>query len=76
LFLSVSSVSGAPFILYRRWLKYEEKVEVGGRWSKPHVSTASLHALLEIRRAMTELSCTVELDVTSASGSLADVSGQ
>uniref|UniRef100_A0A8C7TTE2 Anion exchange protein n=1 Tax=Oncorhynchus mykiss TaxID=8022 RepID=A0A8C7TTE2_ONCMY len=33
-----------------RWVKFEEKVEEGGeRWSKPHVSTLSLHSLFELR---------------------------
>uniref|UniRef100_A0A3P9J5L7 Anion exchange protein n=1 Tax=Oryzias latipes TaxID=8090 RepID=A0A3P9J5L7_ORYLA len=32
------------------WVKFEEKVEEGGeRWSKPHVSTLSLHSLFELR---------------------------
>src|SRR5579883_2488450 len=31
-----------------RWLKFEEDVEHGGRWSKPHVATLSLHSLLEL----------------------------
>lgn len=32
-----------------RWLKFEEDVENGGRWSKPHVATLSLHSLFELR---------------------------
>lgn len=32
-----------------RWIKFEEDVENGGRWSKPHVATLSLHSLLELR---------------------------
>lgn len=32
-----------------RWVKFEENVETGGRWSKPHVATLSLHSLLELR---------------------------
>lgn len=33
-----------------RWIKFEEKVEDGGeRWSKPHVTTLSLHSLFELR---------------------------
>lgn len=32
-----------------RWVKFEEDVEFGGRWSKPHVATLSLHSLLELR---------------------------
>ena len=36
-----------------RWIKYEENVEEGGgRWSKPHVSTVSLHSLLELRNCL------------------------
>nr|XP_033783124.1 electrogenic sodium bicarbonate cotransporter 1-like isoform X2 [Geotrypetes seraphini] len=34
-------------------MKFEEKVEDGGeRWSKPHVSTLSLHSLFELRTCM------------------------
>ncbi|XP_063066052.1 electrogenic sodium bicarbonate cotransporter 4 isoform X2 [Engraulis encrasicolus] len=36
-----------------RWVKFEEKVEKGGeRWSKPHVSTLSLHSLFELRTCL------------------------
>ena len=37
-----------------RWLKYEEKVEPGGRWSRPHMAAASLHALEHVRHALAE----------------------
>jgi hypothetical protein len=36
-----------------RWLKFEEDVENGGRWSKPHVATLSLHSLFELRSCLT-----------------------
>lgn len=40
------------FVAYR-WVKFEEKVEEGGeRWSKPHVSTLSLHSLFELRTCL------------------------
>ncbi|XP_073429801.1 anion exchange protein 4 isoform X3 [Dendrobates tinctorius] len=33
-----------------RWIRFEEKTEDGGeRWSKPHVTTLSLHSLFELR---------------------------
>ncbi|MBN3292657.1 B3A4 protein, partial [Polypterus senegalus] len=33
-----------------RWIKFEEKVEDGGeRWSRPHVTTFSLHSVFEFR---------------------------
>uniref|UniRef100_A0A3B4AYG2 Uncharacterized protein n=1 Tax=Periophthalmus magnuspinnatus TaxID=409849 RepID=A0A3B4AYG2_9GOBI len=36
-----------------RWVKFEEKVEEGGeRWSKPHVSTLTLHSLFELRTCL------------------------
>ncbi|CAF3368958.1 unnamed protein product [Rotaria sp. Silwood1] len=35
-----------------RWVKFEEDVESGGRWSKPHVATLSLHSLLELRNCI------------------------
>ncbi|KAF6726177.1 Electrogenic sodium bicarbonate cotransporter 4 [Oryzias melastigma] len=35
------------------WVKFEEKVEEGGeRWSKPHVSTLTLHSLFELRTCL------------------------
>lgn len=33
-------------------MKFEEEVESGGRWSKPHVATLSLHSLLELRNCI------------------------
>lgn len=34
-------------------MRFEEKVEEGGeRWSKPHVSTLSLHSLFELRTCL------------------------
>nr|DBA30752.1 TPA: hypothetical protein GDO54_006700 [Pyxicephalus adspersus] len=33
-----------------RWVRFEEKIEDGGeRWSKPHVTTLTLHSLFELR---------------------------
>ncbi|KAG8579256.1 hypothetical protein GDO81_010776 [Engystomops pustulosus] len=33
-----------------RWIKFEEKTEDGGeRWSRPHVTTLTLHSLFELR---------------------------
>jgi len=46
-----------------RWLKYEETVEVGDRWSKPHVSTTSMHGLLELKRALMDGTCFVGLGI-------------
>ena len=46
-----------------RWLKYEEKVDAGDRWSKPHVATTSLHAIFEIRNAIADNTAVVELDM-------------
>lgn len=47
--LSLLSAGSAAF----RWVKFEEKVEEGGeRWSKPHVSTLSLHSLFELRTCL------------------------
>ncbi|CAM4906352.1 unnamed protein product [Rotaria socialis] len=44
-----------------RWIKFEEDVETGGRWSKPHVASLSLHSLLELRNCI--LSGCVILDM-------------
>ncbi|CAL1539654.1 unnamed protein product [Lymnaea stagnalis] len=40
---------------WARWVKYEEKVEAGGkRWSKPHVASLNMHYLIELRKQMLE----------------------
>ncbi|XP_030624001.1 electrogenic sodium bicarbonate cotransporter 4 [Chanos chanos] len=46
-----------------RWVKFEEKVEEGGeRWSKPHVSTLSLHSLFELRTCLQAGSILLDLE--------------
>uniref|UniRef100_A0A8C9WQ64 Anion exchange protein n=1 Tax=Scleropages formosus TaxID=113540 RepID=A0A8C9WQ64_SCLFO len=46
-----------------RWVKFEEKVEEGGeRWSKPHVSTLSLHSLFELRTCLQAGTVLLDLD--------------
>ncbi|KAL2092456.1 hypothetical protein ACEWY4_012254 [Coilia grayii] len=46
-----------------RWVKFEEKVEEGGeRWSKPHVSTLSLHSLFELRTCLQTGSVLLDLE--------------
>uniref|UniRef100_A0A673TD48 Anion exchange protein n=1 Tax=Suricata suricatta TaxID=37032 RepID=A0A673TD48_SURSU len=46
-----------------RWIKFEEKVEKGGeRWSKPHVSTLSLHSLFELRTCLQTGTVLLDLD--------------
>ncbi|KAM8865989.1 electrogenic sodium bicarbonate cotransporter 4 isoform 2-T2 [Synchiropus picturatus] len=46
-----------------RWVKFEEKVEEGGeRWSKPHVSTLSLHSLFELRTCLQTGTVLLDLD--------------
>ncbi|XP_063304739.1 electrogenic sodium bicarbonate cotransporter 4 [Pelobates fuscus] len=46
-----------------RWIKFEEKVEEGGeRWSKPHVSTLSLHSLFELRTCLQTGTVMLDLD--------------
>jgi len=57
-----------------RWVKYEQTVETGGRWSKPHVSTTSMRGLNALRRAISEGQCCVSLDVVT-DGEF-DVAGQ
>lgn len=47
-----------------RWVKFEEVVEEGGkRWSKPHVATLSMHALLETRKLVMEGLLLLDLDI-------------
>ncbi|TSM28082.1 Electrogenic sodium bicarbonate cotransporter 4 [Bagarius yarrelli] len=46
-----------------RWVKFEEKVEERGeRWSKPHVSTLSLHSLFELRTCLQSGSILLDLE--------------
>nr|XP_057926058.1 electrogenic sodium bicarbonate cotransporter 4 isoform X3 [Doryrhamphus excisus] len=46
-----------------RWVKFEEKVEEGSeRWSKPHVSTLSLHSLFELRTCLQTGTILLDLD--------------
>uniref|UniRef100_A0A3B3U2G8 Anion exchange protein n=1 Tax=Poecilia latipinna TaxID=48699 RepID=A0A3B3U2G8_9TELE len=46
-----------------RWVKFEEKVEEGGeRWSKPHVSTLSLHSLFELRTCLQTGTVMLDMD--------------
>ncbi|CAF0728534.1 unnamed protein product [Didymodactylos carnosus] len=55
-----------------RWVKFEEDVESGGRWSKPHVATLSLHSLLELRKCL--LTGSVMLDMHAENlGTIADM---
>ena len=58
-----------------RWVKYEQTVETGGRWSKPHVSTTSMRGLNALRRAINDGECCVSLDVVPTSGEFV-VAGQ
>jgi len=61
--------------LWCRWVKYEQTVETGGRWSKPHVSTTSMRGLNALRRAIEDGDCSVGLDVACTSGQY-DVAGE
>ncbi|NWJ07646.1 S4A5 protein, partial [Crypturellus undulatus] len=57
-----------------RWIKFEEKVEEGGeRWSKPHVSTLSLHSLFELRTCLQTGTVLLDLDAYSLPQIIDDV---
>lgn len=57
-----------------RWIKFEEKVEEGGeRWSKPHVSTLSLHSLFELRTCLQTGTVLLDLDSCSLPQIIDDV---
>jgi hypothetical protein len=45
-----------------RWIKFEEDVENGGRWSKPRVATLSLHSLFELRSLLANGLLMLDLD--------------
>ena len=62
-----------PHPYLSRWIKFEEKVEEGGeRWSKPHVSTLSLHSLFELRTCLQTGTVLLDLD----GGSLPQIIGE
>ncbi|XP_038627404.1 LOW QUALITY PROTEIN: anion exchange protein 4 [Tachyglossus aculeatus] len=57
LFIQLNELLGGPqapeWKETARWLRFEEKLELGGaRWSSPHVPTLPLHSLLALRRAL------------------------
>lgn len=64
--IPVNSTQLLPFVWVFpafRWVKFEEKVEEGGeRWSKPHVSTLSLHSLFELRTCLQSGTVLLDLD--------------
>jgi hypothetical protein len=45
-----------------RWIKFEESVEHGGRWSKPHVATLSLHYLFKLRVCLVDALIKLDLE--------------
>uniref|UniRef100_A0A3B5M947 Anion exchange protein n=1 Tax=Xiphophorus couchianus TaxID=32473 RepID=A0A3B5M947_9TELE len=56
-------VYSLPLYFSVQWVKFEEKVEEGGeRWSKPHVSTLSLHSLFELRTCLQTGTVLLDLD--------------
>ncbi|XP_075457811.1 anion exchange protein 4 [Ascaphus truei] len=49
-----------------RWIRFEEKTEDGGeRWSKPHVTTLSLHSLFELRTCIEKGTILLDLEICS-----------
>ncbi|XP_071620593.1 electroneutral sodium bicarbonate exchanger 1-like isoform X2 [Heliangelus exortis] len=64
--ICVEGDKGAEWKEKARWLKFEEVVEAGGeRWSKPFVSTLSMHSIFELQRYISN--GTVLLDVSAKS---------
>uniref|UniRef100_A0A8C3XTN7 Anion exchange protein n=1 Tax=Chelydra serpentina TaxID=8475 RepID=A0A8C3XTN7_CHESE len=57
---------GLLALSFHRWIKFEEKVEDGGeRWSKPHITTLSLHSLFELRTCIKKGTVLLDLDAHS-----------
>ncbi|XP_066480579.1 anion exchange protein 4 [Tiliqua scincoides] len=70
LFIQLSELFSTPEGLEwrqtARWIKFEEKVEDGGeRWSKPHVTTLSLHSLFELRTCIRKGTVLLDLEAHS-----------
>lgn len=61
--------NGIDFVDWReiaRWIRFEENVEAGGcRWSKPFLSTISLHGLFELRSCLLNGSVLLDLDANN-----------
>ncbi|XP_077329974.1 electrogenic sodium bicarbonate cotransporter 1-like isoform X3 [Lithobates pipiens] len=50
LFTQLNELEDVTWKETARWIRFEEKIEDGGeRWSKPHVTTLTLHSLFELR---------------------------
>lgn len=49
---------------------------MGDRWSKPHVPTAKMHALLELRKAFAEGRCATGLGVTPSKKGQYQIAGK
>jgi hypothetical protein len=49
---------------------------MGERWSKPHVATSSLHALLDLRKALEDGTAVIDLDADTDHGCINQVAGQ
>ncbi|XP_062986204.1 anion exchange protein 4 [Elgaria multicarinata webbii] len=70
LFIQLSELFSTPDGLEwrqtARWIKFEEKVEDGGeRWSKPHVTTLSLHSVFELRTCIRKGAILLDLEAHS-----------
>ena len=63
-------------LIKHRWLKYEEKVESGNRWSKPHVATTSLASLFALRMGIYKGDMVVVLDLEMTQGCVHSVAGK
>ena len=51
-----------------RWVKFEEDVEEGSnRWSKPHVSSLSMHSLIELRNLIVKGTVFLDLEAENLS---------
>jgi len=58
---SFDLIQNSTNLFFFRWVKFEEDVESGGRWSKPHVATLSLHSLLELRNFISKGSVILDM---------------
>ena len=59
--------------MFYRWVKFEEDVEEkGGKWSKPHVASLSLHALFDLKNLMSEGHVVLDANVAS----IVDLAGE
>ncbi|XP_003371357.1 anion exchange protein [Trichinella spiralis] len=56
-----------------RWIKYEERVEEGERWSKPHISLLEMESLLQLKSCLKNCNSSFNAQVESYPDLVGDI---